>query len=77
MLGLAGALRVDDMPALQALEPDILGFRSALCDGFVRGDELSGAKVCAVRRAIAESGAKVSSPFFADHVHAVDSADRG
>ena len=30
--GLAGALRADDVPALLALEPDYLGFRSALCN---------------------------------------------
>lgn len=29
--GLAGALRVEDIPALSAFHPDYLGFRSALC----------------------------------------------
>ena len=33
MVGLAGALRVDDAPLLAALAPDFAGFRSAVCDG--------------------------------------------
>jgi uncharacterized protein (UPF0264 family) len=33
LAGLAGALRVADLPALQALAPDFAGFRSAVCDG--------------------------------------------
>jgi uncharacterized protein (UPF0264 family) len=31
--GLAGALRADDLPRLQALGPDFAGFRSAVCQG--------------------------------------------
>lgn len=30
--GLAGALRLDDVPALQRLAPDFAGFRSAVCE---------------------------------------------
>lgn len=33
MVGLAGALRVADLPAVTALAPDFAGFRSAVCDG--------------------------------------------
>lgn len=33
MVGLAGALRVADAPALAALAPDFAGFRSAVCAG--------------------------------------------
>jgi len=32
-VGLAGALRLADLPALLALAPDFAGFRSAVCDG--------------------------------------------
>jgi uncharacterized protein (UPF0264 family) len=32
-VGLAGALRLPDLPALAALAPDFAGFRSAVCDG--------------------------------------------
>lgn len=33
LTGLAGSLRVADIPALMALSPDYLGFRGALCNG--------------------------------------------
>jgi hypothetical protein len=33
MVGLAGALRLADAPALAALAPDFAGFRSAVCAG--------------------------------------------
>jgi uncharacterized protein (UPF0264 family) len=33
LAGLAGALRFEDLPALQALDPDFAGFRSAVCAG--------------------------------------------
>jgi uncharacterized protein (UPF0264 family) len=35
--GLAGSLRLDDVPQLLQLQPDYLGFRGALCD---RNDRL-------------------------------------
>ena len=33
MAGLAGALRMQHLPALRELAPDFAGFRSAVCDG--------------------------------------------
>lgn len=49
--GLAGSLRLEDIAPLAALEPDLLGFRRALCaDG--RTGELDEARVVAVRRAL-------------------------
>ena len=33
MVGLAGSLKADDVPALLPLSPDLLGFRGALCRG--------------------------------------------
>jgi uncharacterized protein (UPF0264 family) len=33
LAGLAGALRLDDLPALRAIGPDFAGFRSAVCAG--------------------------------------------
>ena len=38
IVGLAGSLRVADVPALLALEPDFAGFRSAVCAGERSGD---------------------------------------
>lgn len=55
--GLAGALRLGDIPPLLALEPDYLGFRGALCAGAVRGGRLDPGAVAAVRRAIPADGA--------------------
>ncbi|HKX40622.1 MAG TPA: (5-formylfuran-3-yl)methyl phosphate synthase [Burkholderiaceae bacterium] len=37
LVGLAGALRRPQLPALQALAPDFAGFRSAVCSGDRRG----------------------------------------
>lgn len=47
MVGLAGALRVADLPALAALAPDFAGFRSAVCDG-PRSGTLSAARLAAL-----------------------------
>ena len=33
LVGLAGALRLPDLPALRQLAPDFAGFRSAVCAG--------------------------------------------
>ena len=50
--GLAGALRVNDIPGLLALEPDILGFRGALCAGSDRVGAIEPRAFTAVRAAI-------------------------
>jgi len=49
--GLAGSLRAEHVPALCALEPDIVGFRGALCDG-ARTGQLNPDKVRALREAL-------------------------
>lgn len=48
MCGLAGALEPPDIPRLLLLEPDLLGFRSALCKGG-RAGPLDPARVALVR----------------------------
>ncbi|WP_354683843.1 (5-formylfuran-3-yl)methyl phosphate synthase [Cupriavidus necator] len=50
-VGLAGALRLEHVPQLRALAPDIAGFRSALCEG-ARASRLAPAKVRALRAAL-------------------------
>jgi len=50
--GLAGSLRVRHVPALLALEPDVLGFRGGLCCEGVRTGQLDAEAFGAVRRAI-------------------------
>ncbi|HUL63446.1 MAG TPA: (5-formylfuran-3-yl)methyl phosphate synthase [Burkholderiaceae bacterium] len=49
--GLAGSLRAEHVPLLCALEPDIAGFRGALCDG-ARTGGLNRDKVRALREAL-------------------------
>lgn len=41
LCGLAGALRIDDIASLRTLQPDYLGFRSALCPDRKRNGTLS------------------------------------
>jgi uncharacterized protein (UPF0264 family) len=50
--GLAGALRLAHLPALLRLQPDILGFRGALCRGSSRTGGIDADGVRKVRTAI-------------------------
>lgn len=50
--GLAGSLRLDDVPALLKLAPTYLGFRTALCDRTGRAGGLDPAALAAVRGAV-------------------------
>lgn len=52
LCGLAGALRIDDIPALLGLAPDYLGFRGALCRGAHRQERLDPDHLLAVRKAL-------------------------
>lgn len=52
MSGLAGSLRLGDIPALQRIWPDVLGFRGALCHGAAREAALDPAAVASVRKAL-------------------------
>lgn len=54
-VGLAGSLKPPDIPVLCALEPDILGFRSALCDDG-RAGPLSPLRIRDVRQRIPRNG---------------------
>jgi (5-formylfuran-3-yl)methyl phosphate synthase len=58
-VGLAGALRCEDIPALVQLAPDILGFRGALCEHSERRGTLSATRVQAVRAAMDQARARV------------------
>jgi (5-formylfuran-3-yl)methyl phosphate synthase len=53
LVGLAGALRQKHLPALQALAPDFVGFRGAVCDDNERTGVLNTARVAALRAALA------------------------
>lgn len=50
-VGLAGALRLDDLPQLRALAPDFAGFRSALCVAG-RDSRLDPARVLQVKQGL-------------------------
>ncbi len=54
LAGLAGSLRIGDIGDLLALEPDVLGFRGALCAGRRREGAIDAAAVRAVRHAISD-----------------------
>ncbi|MDE2371301.1 MAG: hypothetical protein KGN16_20195 [Burkholderiales bacterium] len=53
LAGLAGALRLTQLPALAALAPDFAGFRSAVCAGD-RGGALDAARLHELRRRVDE-----------------------
>ena len=55
MVGLAGALRLADLPQLARLGPDFAGFRSAVCDGSREG-RLDPGRLEALHAAIAIRG---------------------
>ena len=52
-VALAGALRVDDLPAIRATGADIVGVRSAACSDGSRSGSLAAARVRALRAACA------------------------
>ncbi len=52
MAGLAGSLKLAQIPALLKFEPDVLGFRGALCRSSDRANALDADALSAVRRAI-------------------------
>jgi uncharacterized protein (UPF0264 family) len=51
-IGFAGSLRAEDVAALLALGPDLLGFRGTLCRGGRRGEPLDPVRLAAIRAAI-------------------------
>lgn len=61
--GLAGSLKLVQIPELLALAPDVLGFRGALCRASNRRDVLDAGAIAAVREAIPRaSGMLIQSP---------------
>jgi len=50
--GLAGSLRIDDIPALLAHRPDVLGFRGAACRSGARAATLDPASLALLREAL-------------------------
>jgi (5-formylfuran-3-yl)methyl phosphate synthase len=54
LCGLAGSLKLGDIPILMPYQPDYLGFRGALCDENERAGSLSIQSVQTIQQAIAE-----------------------
>ncbi|MDD5632650.1 MAG: (5-formylfuran-3-yl)methyl phosphate synthase, partial [Methylococcales bacterium] len=52
LCGLAGSLRLEDIPGLMSYKADYLGFRGALCQGHNRVGELNEQSVFKIRHAI-------------------------
>lgn len=57
MVGLAGSLRASHVPELLALEPDLLGFRGALCRKGARAQSLDPVACAAIRALIPQTPA--------------------
>jgi (5-formylfuran-3-yl)methyl phosphate synthase len=52
--GLAGSLKLEDIPILMPVQPDYLGFRGALCDQHERAGQLNNQFVRDIKKTIAE-----------------------
>ena len=70
--GLAGSLEAPDVPRLLVLEPDILGFRGALCAAGERRNALSAEAVTLVREMIRRPHAPAPRYGEVDHVFVRD-----
>ncbi|MEW8049596.1 MAG: (5-formylfuran-3-yl)methyl phosphate synthase, partial [Candidatus Thiodiazotropha sp.] len=53
--GLAGSLRLEDIPQLHSLLPDYLGFRGALCEGRERTAGIASHRLRAIYDALAQT----------------------
>ncbi len=62
LCGLAGSLRLADIPALLELQPDYLGFRGALCESGLRTEKMSTEKLRAVRNILLPTSLKPTTP---------------
>jgi uncharacterized protein (UPF0264 family) len=76
MCGLAGSLRVEDVPALVALAPDYLGFRGALCSAG-RTSALDAERMRDVCRAVQAASATSAATATAGAQRALHSRTRG
>jgi (5-formylfuran-3-yl)methyl phosphate synthase len=65
--GLAGSLRLEHVPALAALSPDVLGFRGGLCREGARTAAVDAAAVQALRDACGPVQADAIAPLRTEH----------
>jgi dihydroneopterin aldolase len=67
VVGLAGSLTARQVPSLLALQPDLLGFRGALCRTGDRAQGLDADRLAAIRASIPERPRIFHEPDLADH----------
>ncbi len=68
IVGLAGALQARHVPSLLALQPDLIGFRGALCQGGDRAMQLDSERLAAIRALIPERPRIFHEPSVAERV---------
>ncbi|MGA7456930.1 MAG: (5-formylfuran-3-yl)methyl phosphate synthase [Methyloceanibacter sp.] len=68
IVGLAGSLQARHVPSLLALQPDLLGFRGALCQGGDRAKPLDPERLAGVRALIPERPRIFHEPKEAEHI---------
>jgi uncharacterized protein (UPF0264 family) len=66
LCGLAGSLRLGDIPELTALRPDYLGFRGALCVDSERAARLDPESTVRIREAVAAAAGRCAKAWPAD-----------
>lgn len=66
--GLAGSLRIGDIPVLLSMHPDYLGFRGALCQVGLRTAKLDPAAFSRVRRAMTQEVLQRASESYCESV---------
>lgn len=67
IVGVAGSLKARHIPGLLALEPDLIGFRGALCLGGDRAQTLEPERVAAIRALIPKKPRRLHERNFAGH----------
>jgi dihydroneopterin aldolase len=67
VVGLAGSLKAQHVAGLLALEPDLIGFRGALCRESDRRQPLDANRLAAIRALIPKSPRRLRSMNFPDH----------
>jgi dihydroneopterin aldolase len=67
IVGVAGSLRARHVPGLLALEPDLIGFRGALCLSGDRTQSLDPARLSTIRALIPKSPRRLRQANFPDH----------
>jgi uncharacterized protein (UPF0264 family) len=63
LVGLAGSLRVDDLPVVAAAGPDLVGVRGAACAGGRRDGRVDAGRVARLRAALARGGVPSAARF--------------